>query len=88
MATRPNTKAPGYFDEQAEAARAMLAALHKAAQELNAIRARDGAPQHIDWYRGRLAQTSSCTHEYWDAMTEECFAAIAQAEAAGIVAQS
>ena len=46
-------------------------ALKAAHYEFNAIRARDGAPQHIDWYQGRPLQTSSCTHEYWDEMTEK-----------------
>jgi hypothetical protein len=71
-------------EQQLAAARAMLAALEKATHELNAIRARDGAPQHIDWHQGRPMQTSSCTHEYWDDMTEECWAAIAAAKAAGL----
>jgi hypothetical protein len=72
------------YDTPKAAASALLAALRKAADELNAIRARDGAPQHIDWHRGNPIQTDACTHEYWDALTEECFAAIARAEAAGI----
>jgi hypothetical protein len=59
----------------------LLAALKKATHELNAIRARDGAPQHISWDRGHPIQTDACTHEYWDALTEECFAAIAKAGA-------
>lgn len=57
----------------------MLEAPKLAAKELNAIRARDGAPQHIDWYRGIPMQTSSCTDEWWDELTETCFAAIAKA---------
>lgn len=60
----------------------LLEALKKATHELNAIRARDGAPQHIHWDRGRPLQTDSCTHEYWDALTEECFAAIRKATGA------
>lgn len=51
-------------------------ALEKATYELNAIRARDGAPQHIDWYQGRPIQSDSCTHEYWNQLTEECYAAL------------
>ncbi len=58
----------------------LLAMLKLATHELNAIRARDGAPQHIDWYRGRPMQNSSCTDEWWDELTEKCFAAIAKAE--------
>ncbi len=57
----------------------LLAALQKATHELNAIRARDGAPQHIAWDRGHPIQTDSCTHEYWDALTNECFNAISKA---------
>jgi len=41
-------------------------------QEMNAIRARDGAPQHIDWYRGQPLQTSSCSEAYWDELTTQC----------------
>ena len=63
-----------------EAAPDLLAALKRAAYELNAIRAQDGAPQHIDWYRGRPLQTDSCTHEMWNDLTDYCFAAIAKAE--------
>ena len=37
--------------------------------ELNSIRARDGAPQHIDWVKGVPIQTSSCTEEWWDELT-------------------
>jgi len=62
------------------AAPAMLQALKKATSELNAIRARDGAPQHISWDRGRPMQTDGCTHEYFDSLVEECFSAIASAE--------
>jgi hypothetical protein len=60
----------------------LLAALRKATHELNAIRARDGAPQHISWDRGHAIQTDGCPHEYWDTLTEECFAAIARATGA------
>lgn len=59
---------------------ALIAALEKATYELNAIRARDGAPQHIDWYKGQPIQTSGCTEEYWDALTEECMQLLAQLE--------
>lgn len=62
------------------AAPALLEALKLATHELNAIRARDGAPQHIDWYRGHPIQTNGCTHEWWDELTEKCMQAIAQAE--------
>lgn len=62
--------------EAADAIEALTAALKKATHELNAIRARDGAPQHIDWYRGQPIQTDGCTKEYWDELTEQCFAAL------------
>lgn len=62
------------------AAPELLEALKLATNELNIIRARDGAPQHIDWHRGRPLQTSSCTEEWWNELTEKCFAAIAKAE--------
>lgn len=58
----------------------LVAALKLATNELNAIRARDGAPQHIDWYGGRPLQTDSCTKEWWNELTDRCFAAIAKAE--------
>lgn len=62
------------------AAPELAEALRLATQELNAIRARDGAPQHIDWYRGQPMQSSSCTDEWWDELTEQCFAALKKAE--------
>lgn len=52
--------------------------MRKAEYEFLAIRARDGAPQHIDWSGGRPLQTSSCTHEYWDELTEQCGELIAK----------
>ncbi len=57
----------------------LVEALKLATHELNAIRARDGAPQHIDWHRGQPLQTDSCTHEWWNELTERCYAAIAKA---------
>ena len=45
--------------------------------EFNAIRARDGAPQHIDWGKHGPMQNDSCAHEYWDEMTEKLDAALA-----------
>ena len=58
----------------------LLPALKVATHELNAIRARDGAPQHIEWHRGQPMQISSCTDEWWEELTETCLAAIAFAE--------
>jgi hypothetical protein len=54
----------------------MRRTFRKAAYELNAIRARDGAPQHIDWDRGRPLQTNGCDPEYFDSLVDECFAAL------------
>ena len=58
----------------------LLKALKLAVYELNAIRARDGAPQHIDWHRGQPIQTSGCTDEWWSEVTEKCYAAILKAD--------
>ena len=52
-------------------------ALGVAFNEMNAIRARDGAPQHIDWYKGRPLQTSSCTEEWFAQATDIISAALA-----------
>ena len=59
------------------AAKGLVEALDLATKELNAIRARDGAPQHIDWHRGQPIQTDGCTKEWWNELTEKCFAALA-----------
>ena len=58
----------------------LLAALKVATHELKAIRARDGAPQFIEWDRGQPTQISSCTDEWWDGLTKTCLDAIAFAE--------
>ena len=55
----------------------LLVALTLATAELNTIRARDGAPQHIFWHRGRPVQIDGCTHEWWNELTEKCESAIA-----------
>lgn len=60
---------------------ALVGALNTALTELRAIQARDGAPQHIAWDRGRPLQTDSCTHEWWSTVVERCEAALALAEA-------
>lgn len=57
----------------------LLAALKKATHELNAIRARDGAPQHIDWGPKGPMQTNGCDPEYFDALVDECHATISKA---------
>lgn len=57
----------------------LVEALGLATQELISIRARDGAPQHIDWHRGQPIQTSSCTEEWWDELTEKCRAILDEA---------
>lgn len=56
----------------------LVAWVELATNEFNAVRARDGAPQHIDWYHGQPLQTDSCTHEWWSEMTENGFALIAK----------
>lgn len=65
--------------ERDKSARAAVRELHElvrlAHNEFNTIRARDGAPQHIDWYRGQPMQSDGCTHEWWDEMTERLNAA-------------
>lgn len=58
----------------------LLEVLELAAKELNTIRVRDGAPQHVNWWRGTPIQTDGCTHEWWNELTEKCFAAIAKAK--------
>lgn len=50
--------------------KAAVKVMEQAFYEFNAIKARDGAPQHIDWYRGQPLQTDSCTHEWWAEVTE------------------
>ena len=57
----------------------LVDALELATNELKAIRARDGAPQHIEWDRGRPMQPTSCTDEWWNELTEKCRAALAKA---------
>lgn len=59
---------------------AIVEALELAYKELNAIRARDGAPQHIDWDRGRPFQTSGCTEEWFGEVVDKARAALAQVE--------
>ena len=58
----------------------LVEALRLATNELNIIRARDGAPQHIDWDRGQPIQADGCTKEWWNELTEKCFAALALAQ--------
>ena len=62
------------------AAPKMLEALKLACKELNAIRARDGAPQAISWDRGQPMQISLCTEEWWNELTDKCTDAIDKAE--------
>lgn len=52
-------------------------AITLAFKELNAIRARDGAPQHIDWYNGRPTQTDGCAHEWFEEVTDKTEKSIA-----------
>lgn len=54
----------------------LLAACKKAVHELNEIRARDGVPYtHNGWRAG-------VSEEYFSSVVDECFSAIARAEAA------
>ena len=64
---------------KAMAAESLFEALELATKELNIVRARDGAPQHIDWHRGQPLQTDGCTHAWWNELTEKCFAALEKA---------
>ena len=59
----------------------LYVALKKAVYELNAIRARDGAPQLIHWDRGCALQTDACDPAYFNELVEECFTALGQYEA-------
>lgn len=55
--------------------------LKLAVNELNIIRARDGAPQHVQWGpNGQVFVTDACTKEWWNELTERCFAAITRAQ--------
>ena len=62
---------------EAEKIARLRTVLNLATKELIAIRARDGAPQHIDWNRGRPIQTDGCTAEWWNELTEMCICALA-----------
>lgn len=57
----------------------LIEALELATYEINAINARDGAPQHIAWHKGQPIQTDGCTHEWWAELLEKCNAALAKA---------
>lgn len=46
--------------------------LWQAWMELNAIAARDGAPQHIDWHAGRPIQTAGCDPDYFRKVVDDC----------------
>ncbi len=57
---------------------ALVAALELATQELNAIRARSGAPIAIQWTEdGRPLVSRLCTEEWWNELTVKCYAALA-----------
>lgn len=58
----------------------LIRVLDKAFFELNAIRARDGAPQHIDWHKGRPIQTSGCSEEYFSNLVDEIEAVLTKAK--------
>ncbi len=57
----------------------LVEALELAAKELAAIRARSGAPVAIEWGPKGPMQTLLCTEEWWDELTEKCFAALTAA---------
>lgn len=59
---------------------ALVVALNTALTELRAIQARDGAPQHISWDRGRPLQSDACSQEWWATVVDRCEAALALAE--------
>lgn len=67
----------GKLAESSADADRLAEALNLAVYELHAIRARDGAPQNIVWDRGHPIQTQSCTNEWWNELTEKCFAVLA-----------
>ena len=60
----------------------LIECLRLATNELNAVRARDGSPVHLDWTQdGRPLVTHNPTEEWWEELTERCFAAL---EAVGV----
>ncbi len=63
------------------AAPELLEALELATYELNAIRARDGHPVSYQFGPNGPIRIDLCTDEWWDELTEKCFAAIAKATA-------
>ena len=48
----------------------MRAFLWAAWKELNAIRARDGSPQHIQWGASGPMQTSGCDEKYFSVLVD------------------
>ncbi len=63
------------------AAPELLEALELATHELNAIRARDGHPVSYQFGPNGPIRIDLCTDEWWDELTEKCFATIAKATA-------
>ena len=59
----------------------MAEALRLAWNEINAIRARSGAPLAIDWGPQGPIQWQLCTEEWWDELTEKCHDALVKAGA-------
>ncbi len=59
----------------------LLEALELATHELNAIRARDGHPVSYQFGPNGPIRIDLCTDEWWDELTEKCFAVIAKATA-------
>ena len=60
----------------AEERDALALPIWQAWNELNAIHARDGAPQHIDWHQGRPIQTPGCAPEYFAKVLADCETAL------------
>jgi len=59
----------------------LVEALGKAHHELNAIRARDGAPLCIQWGPNGPMQSFQVSEEYFNELVDECHAVLAKVEA-------
>ncbi len=57
----------------------LAVALRKATHELNAIRARDGAPLCIQWGPSGPMQSFQCSEEYFNELVDECHAVLKKA---------
>ncbi|KKL72790.1 hypothetical protein LCGC14_2081400 [marine sediment metagenome] len=68
------------LEEADNAHDALVAALEKATHELNAIRARDGAPLCIQWGPNGPMQSFQCSEDYFYDLVDECHAALEKAK--------